>query len=88
MSLAYGALSDNTFTGTPGDVVSGILNGHTTLLNTQIDYGSAKDLDSILSSLSLSVLVDERVSTFDLVDRISYPSGIYEAVLLLQFPYQ
>lgn len=70
VSLNYDALTSDTFTGTPGDVVAGILDSHTSLSISQISYGSAKDLDSVLSSLSLSVLVDERVDTFDLIDRI------------------
>ena len=70
VSTKYDFISDDTFTGTPAEVVEGIINGHTSLDIDQIDYGSFKDLDTLLSSLSLDVLIDERVDTFDVIDRV------------------
>lgn len=70
VSTKYDAITSDTFTGTPAEVVEEMLGGYTSLEVSQIDYGSVKDLDSILSSLSLSVLVDERVNTFDAIDRV------------------
>lgn len=70
VSTKYDAITSDTFTGTPTEVIEGILSGYTSLDISQINYGSIKDLDSILSSLSLSVLVDQRANTFDIVDRV------------------
>jgi len=70
ISTKYDFISDDTFTGTPAEVIEGIINSKSSLTNSQVDHGSIKDLDILLSALSLSVLVDERVNTFDVVDRI------------------
>jgi len=70
VSTKYDAISDETFTGTPAEVVKGVIDGHSSLDISQVDYGSIWDLDSLLGSLSLSVLVDQRADTFDVVDRI------------------
>jgi len=70
VSTKYDAISDDTFTGTPAEVVKSVIDGYSSLDVSQVNYGSIVDLDPLFQSLSLSVLVDERVSTFDIVDRV------------------
>lgn len=70
VSAQYSKVEQTTYSGSPGEVVEGILQGSSNIEGSAIDYGSFKDLDQLCGTLSLSVLVDQRVETFDLVDRI------------------